>query len=285
MNTLVSSPNDTKFQEECKELLKIYKFKGYRRHGHILKALYLGEWKRECSLAEFVWNYCKSPQKAKALLQQLQNDLIDDIKVTSWVVKANSHIDAKITFMEMDEAKRHLKENASAPFVHLLQQGIEQAIDRPETGIVQIDYAHGDLFHGVLLDSEMLEDTHNIQFIFESQDSGEYQYIYYPEDIEELMYTIQEDSSEHDENDLYYVVPLFKHPIPLAHLEANNVKMYVRVVPNETSLRVPSDIEVFPVYSVLCDEYRQWFKERSLRLCLRDSDKLSIGPNKIKIIE
>jgi hypothetical protein len=282
----MNTPNAAKFKEECKELLKIYKFKGYRRHGQFLKTLHYNDWKIECSLSEFVWNFCRTPQLSNRLVTHLQKVIIDDTIVTKWLLKANLNIDPKVTFMSIEDSNKHLEENADTTHVHFLHQGMEQAVDQPETAITSIDYTQGDIFHGILMAQETLtDDIDNIQFIFESEE-GEYHYIYYEDDINEIKYTIH-DSNESTE-DSYIVVPLFKHPIPLVYLEDNNVKLYVRIILKDTFLAGgtnPSSVEVFPIYSILNEQYCQWFEDRNLRLSLRDGDKLSIGATKIKIIE
>jgi len=268
---------DTRFDDECKELLKIFRFKNYRRHGQWLKTEHNHTWQVERSLTEFVWGYCRTPQNVDRLVQYLESATLDENALTKWLTNANNTIDPDITFMNMDEAEAHLHQNRELTHVHVLEKPL--TLDN-EISECSVDYVSGDLFHGVVVDGDTYNNINNIVFTIALNDGTECQYISHKSDLDKIRYVIQDNADElYEQEDLYYVVPLFKHPIPMLHLETNEAKMSIRVVPETPG----EQLEVFPIYSITNALRYDWLAKRTLKVSLTGLSKLSIGPDKIKM--
>lgn len=267
--------NETQLEEEFQDLLKTYKFKGYRRYGNILKAKYDRNWKKDTTISEFVWNYCKTPSAANRLIELLCYETLDDQHIKKWLTNINLEIDADITFCDFQDAIQNLKSSIDRDdhveeYVHVLGEGPDLESERPETFVV--DGTEGDLFHGIIFDGQDYDSINNVRFVFDSP-SGEYTYIFQKEDFENNTYVLG------DSDEIFYV-PLFQHPIPLVHLLENRVKLSIQVImePGE------EQIDCRPLLTVMSPRFQQWFKERSLLLVLRDGDVLRVGPKKMRII-
>ena len=91
-----------------------------------------------------------------------------------------------------------------------------------------------------------------------------------------------DNSTESEDLSLLYYIPLFKHPIPLIHLENNNATMHVRVVFENDAI---IDTDIHPLYTLLNDKLHKWLNTRNLLLTLKDNDLLRVGPKKVTIVE
>lgn len=279
-----------KFKNECKELLNVYKLKEYRRYGNVFKTRHCGKWKSECSLAEFVWNYLKTPRYATRLMDFMDSITIDEQVVKKWLTNVNASIDPENTYLNIDDALEYLENNPDTPHVHVLNPGLYST----KESLIVIDDSFGDLFHGLVIDSDDIDKINNIRTTIMT-DSSEVTYVLTKDEIGDNLFVIHDDESNDDESNdnltseddygLLYYLPLFKHPIPLVHMDNNDVTMYVKVVYEQEASEAENYVQIVPLYTLMNSELHKWLLDRSLILTLRDGDSIRVGPDNVKIIQ
>jgi len=266
---------------ERQELLDIYKLKGYRRYGNIFKAKYNHKWKSECTLTEFVWNYCKTPSYAGSLIDFVDTEILDDQMIKKWLTNINVSIDPEITYVDFEDGVAYLNDNPDEDHVHVLGEGTDLETPLEGSTRIVIDESEGDLFHGIIFESDSLPAINHVRFVFDTP-NGEYQYIFSKNDLKNNVYVLQgNEEDDSDEDTVLYYVPFFKHPIPLVHLAENQVKLSLIITLNSDE----EPIDCRPLLTLLCAPLKKWLKKRNLLLGLRDDDYLRVGPKNMRIIE
>ncbi len=226
------------FKNECKELINIYNFKEYRRYNHIFKAKYNKHWKPECTLAEFVWNYCKTPRFAPKLIEYIDTMTLDETVMKNWIADSNIDIDADITFVDKVDGVTYLSENPNVTHVYVLSDQLNL-----KTGEITIDQTNGDLLNGLIITDEDFDKINHISIEFSSLENDTHiKYIMHSSEMNENVYIIKEKDEETQETDVYYL-PFFVHPVPLVHLKNKN--------PNSMKIKINicfEEIETNPDY-------------------------------------
>ena len=90
------------FSEELKNLLVLIKFKDYNRYGNTLYAQYT-HLKADCTIPEFVWNFCKNPCFAKALIKHII-DQVPDCNVYLKEITNATKINVENIYDDWDDA-------------------------------------------------------------------------------------------------------------------------------------------------------------------------------------
>lgn len=261
--------------KEFEDILNTYKVKGYHRFGNVLKAKYGKVWKKETTIPEFVWNYCKTPSAANHLIDLVNDELLDEQHIRKWLTGLNAAIDTDIAFVDREDAADYINKNAEEyKYVHVLGEGADFESDNPT--VYSVDASEGDLFHGIVFETGDYDDINNIRFVFDMP-SGEYTYIFSKESLEQNLCHLEKDENG---NGLYYLT-FFKHPVPLVHLTENGVKLRIQVIANDDS----EPIDSRPLLTLLNPKLKGWLKNRNLLLALKDDDYLRVGPNKMRIME
>jgi hypothetical protein len=272
------------FKKECQELLSIYRFKDYRRHQHIFKIKHNKQWKAECTLAEFVWNFCKTPRFAPLLMTYVNAMTLDETVVKKWLTNSNIDIDADLTFIDIMDGITHLSENPNTTHAHVLS-------DQLHNGEILIDQSTGDLLHGLVVTEEDYEKINHISIEFESFETDTHvKYLIHKSEMDQDIYVLNEgdktEGSEESMSDIYYI-PFFEHPVPLVHLQCENpFGMQIKVgVCFEGEYSNEDEYDIYTLSTILNKQIHNWLKNRNLLLTLKDSDLLRVGKKCMKIVQ
>ncbi len=256
--------NFTFDDDELQLLFDIIEFKKYQRYDNLLYADYNGP-KAECTIPEFVWNYCKNPRWATRLIEQVEKHLINCRPFLNTLAESNNvnidelHRDWDSAMEEVtarhEFPKKLIAYSSEYSNVHLQSHGSINDVD-------------GDLWHGFVLSSKMLSQIKTLTMkimgtnvdhqvvIKEFEFAGS-------QVVKRCTFFAEENYGE----DWYLFTP-FKHPIILCDLEGEIEYAFAFY----KDIEFVMDEECIMVFGILDSYFKKWISQTPInaKLCNKE---------------
>jgi len=250
------------FEQELQILFDIVEFKKYQRYDNLLYADYNGP-KLECTIPEFVWNFCKYPCWAKGLIKEIEKKLVNCRPFLNILATSN---DVKIEEL-YDDWDAAMEEVTCPEFPRTMIAYSSEYSNMKLKVSGSINDVDGDLWHGFLLSSHVLSQiktlTMKIKGMNIDRENITKEFEFTGTQVVKRAKNFAEEDKE-----VWYMFSPFKHPILLCE-EANieyNFTFY-------TDGEIEIDEECMMVFGILNCHFREWIANTPInaKLCNKET--------------
>lgn len=268
------------FVQEFDRLMTAYKVTQYQRFGNYFYAKYV-TLKKECSICEFVWNYCRQPRFAAKLTKSLRERIPDTKDMLKLLAKGNRNI--SLIHTNWNDTFDAVSKTEFKPMSAYCNDYLFNPTNNKK---LFLDDTDGELFHGLLIHKDALPNIEWFSFSIyyrEYEDRNDFsdKCVYKDHDSSLSMVEfcfdhddVVEYSKESPIEDYVLYVP-FKHPVPIVDFKG---VMGIEITLKDQIEPFKEENTFRPVYSVINHVYTDWLRNNAIRIKFFD-DQVFIFEN------